>query len=360
MAKDRDPARNRLARLLRFARGRRRAVVVAQSAPDPDGMASAAALKHILQEKAGVEGIVATSGEIGRAENRAILQFLGETFEDVDDVDLDAFDLVAMVDTQPGFRNNAWPDDRPVHIVLDHHPRAAGNPIPPFADIRPDYGATASLLTEYLRAARIEPSAQLATALLYGIKTDTQDLSRGAQPADTDAFLYLYARANARLLGMIERRPLPREHFAALSRALQACRLYDTVAITNLGTVPSPDAVGEHADAFLRVEGVRWALCYGICDDAICLSLRTVLRQGKAGAVMAALLANLGDGGGHDMFAGGQVPLAGRSADDVDALTRQLELRLLRLVDVSARTPEPLVPGHTPEPPSPPDKENDG
>lgn len=323
--------------------------MVAQSVPDPDGMASATALKHLLAEKAGVEGVIATSGKVGRAENRATLQLLGETFEDIDNLDLDSFDLVAMVDTQPGFRNNAWPPERPVDVCLDHHPRCAGEPSAPFSDIRPEYGATSTILTEYLRAARIEPAAPLATALLYGIKTDTQDLSRGAMPADTDAFLYLYPRANPRLLGQIERRPLPRSHFATLARALQACHLYDTVAVCDLGRVESSDAVGEHADFFLRIEGVRWSLCYGICDDRLCLSLRTVLRQGQAGTVMAAMVEDMGSGGGHEMFAGGSVPLAGRDPDDVDDLTRQLELRLLRLVDVSARTPEPLVPGPRPE-----------
>jgi len=359
MVKRADLARDRLARLLRLARTRHRAVIAAQDRPDPDGMASAAALKRLLKEKARLEVVIAASGELGRAENRATLQFLGETLEDIDSLDLEAFDLRALVDTQPGFGNNSWPREVPVHLIFDHHPRGPGVETGMVADIRPTYGACATILTEYLQAANLEPDPQLATVLLYGIKTDTQDLGRGASAADTKAFLYLYARANHRLLAKIERERLPRAHFAVLVRALLACRIYDTVAICSLGPVPSPDILGEMADFFLRIEGIRWSLCHGVFDGRLYLSARTVLRQGNAGQVMAALVEGLGTGGGHDMLAGGQVPLPEDGQEALDGLTREVELRFLRLLEVPTRTAEPLVPDIQPprgqqEGPAPP------
>ena len=308
MAKRRDPARDRVARLLRLARGRRRAVIAVQDHPDPDGIASAAALKRLLQEKTGAEVVLAAAGQIGRAENRAALQFLGETLDDIATLDLPAFDLRAIVDAQPGFGNNSWPD------------------------------------------------AQLATALLYGIKTDTQDLSRGAAPADTEAFLYLYPRANHRLLAKIERERLPRAYFATLARALSDCRIYDNVAICSLGPVEAPDILGELADFFLRIEGIRWVLCHGRVADKLHLSVRTILRQGKAGGLAARLLDEIGSGGGHDMLAGGHAALPtdldgdGR-ADPVEATVREIELRFLRQTGVSTRTPEFLVPRAPAHPP---------
>jgi nanoRNase/pAp phosphatase (c-di-AMP/oligoRNAs hydrolase) len=344
MAKRTDPARDRLARLLRFARTRRRALIAAQDRPDPDGMACAAALKRLLTDKLRLPVVIAASGEVGRAENRAILQFLGEPLEDLDSLDLDSFDLRALVDTQPGFGNNSWPPDQPVHLVIDHHPRGRRFPTGTLADIRPDYGAASTILTEYLRAADIDPDPQLATVLLYGIKTDTQDLSRAAAAADTEAFLYLYPRANQRLLAKIERERLPRDYFALLARALLRCRLYDNVAICPVGTVASPDLLSEMADFFLRIEGIRWSLCHGAFDGQLHLSLRTILRQGNAGQVMAAALEDIGDGGGHDMMAGGQVPLTDDTPEAIDALARDVELRFLRQLEVPTRTPEPLVP----------------
>jgi nanoRNase/pAp phosphatase (c-di-AMP/oligoRNAs hydrolase) len=307
-------------------------------------MASAAALKHLLQQATGIEAVIAASGDLGRAENRAALQFLGETLEDIEALDLASFDLHALVDTQPGFGNNSWPPDVPVDIIIDHHPRGPGIGPRHFADIRPHYGATSTILTEYLRAARIQPDTPLATALFYGIRTDTQDLGRCASPADTEAFLYLYPIANHRLLAKIEREPLPRAYFATLTRALLACRLCDTVAILALGEVGQPDILAEMADFFLRIEGIRWTLCHGAVDRKLHLSLRTVLHQANAGQLMVSLLAGLGTGGGHEMMAGGQVPLATDDPEALAALIRDIERRFLKLLGVSARAQERLVP----------------
>jgi nanoRNase/pAp phosphatase (c-di-AMP/oligoRNAs hydrolase) len=344
MTSEKDPSRERLARLLAFLREHRRAVIAAQNRPDPDGMASAAALKRILREKAGLEVVIAASGKSGRAENLATLQFLGETLEDLECLDLAAFDLRALVDTQPGFANNSWPAQIPLHLVIDHHPRTPGIAQDSFADIRTDYGATSTILTEYLRAAHIEPDPQLATALLYGIKTDTLDLSRGASPADIAAFLYLYPLANQRLLGKIERERLPRGYFVTLARALHDCRIYNKVALCAVGPVASPDALAELADFFLRIEGVHWVLCHGLCEGQLHLSVRTTLRQGNAGSLVAAMLEGIGHGGGHDMLAGGQATLADLDPKAIDALGHELELRFLRLLEVPTRTPEHLVP----------------
>ena len=96
------------------------------------------------------------------------------------------------------------------------------------------------------------------------------------------------------------------------------------------------------ADLFLRIEGIRWVLCYGLYDARFHLSARTVLRQGGAGEVMSKLLDGIGEGGGHEMMAGGQAPLPPDGG--LDARGRDIELRFLRLLDVQSRTPEPLVP----------------
>jgi len=339
-----DAARDRLARLLRLARQKSRALVATQDHPDPDGIASAAALKRILEEKAHLPTTLASGVLSTRAENRATVQFLGEQPADLRTLDLDEFDLRALVDTQPGFNNHSLPPGTAVHLVIDHHPRGEGISPGTVADIRPDYGATATIMTEYLRAARITPDPQLATVLLYGIKSDTQDLSRGASRADTRAFLYLYPLANQRALAMIERERLPRAYFSVLARALRDCRLYDSAAICWLGPVDSPDTLAELADFFLRIEGVWWVLCHGVCQGRIHLSVRTVLRKGAAGKLVATLLEGIGEGGGHDMLAAGQAPLP----DDDDpraanALAREIELRFLRLLEVPTRRPKPLL-----------------
>ena len=93
-----------------------------------------------------------------------------------------------------------------------------------FADLRTAYGATSTIFTEYLRAAGMEPSQRLATALLYGIKTDTLFLERGTKLADLSAFNFLYPLANKAMITRIERPALPREDLEAMGRAFSHCK----------------------------------------------------------------------------------------------------------------------------------------
>ncbi|MBW3670363.1 MAG: hypothetical protein KY432_01685 [Acidobacteria bacterium] len=44
--------------------------------PDPDSIASAAAMAHLLREKRGTDATLAYSGIVGRAENRAMVEQL--------------------------------------------------------------------------------------------------------------------------------------------------------------------------------------------------------------------------------------------------------------------------------------------
>src|SRR2546430_12600598 len=116
------------------------------------------------------------------------------------------YDRVAMVDAQPAVFEEP-PGE--IDLVIDHHPTEA--PVRArLRDVRPSYGATSTILTEYLRAVDVKVSPRLATALLYGIKADTLALERGATRADMDAFAFLHGLANHGALRRIERPELPR------------------------------------------------------------------------------------------------------------------------------------------------------
>ena len=53
----------------------------------------------------------------------------------------------------------------------------------PFTDIRSGYGATSTILTEYLEACEADVSQRLATALLYGIKPVMPKMRTATAPA---------------------------------------------------------------------------------------------------------------------------------------------------------------------------------
>ena len=150
----------------------------------------------------------------------------------VSQVVFDEHDLLALVDTQPPVGNHSLPARYPVDVVIDHHPLRDESLGAPFADVGGDYGATSTMLVEYLRAAPLEPSIEVATALFYGIKADTRDLGRQTTPADVDAYLWLFPRMDKHLLGRIEHPDLPAEYFRLYHLAIERAKVYGPTVVT--------------------------------------------------------------------------------------------------------------------------------
>jgi nanoRNase/pAp phosphatase (c-di-AMP/oligoRNAs hydrolase) len=299
----------RLARLVAVLEGARTVLIVMQNNPDPDAIAAAAGLRQIANGLTGAACSLAHGGTIGRAENEALVRYLGINTRPLTTLDLDRFDRIAMVDAQPGAGNVSLDAEVRLDVVIDHHPIRRETRKARFTDIRQRYGATSTILFEYLRASNIEVDAPLATALVYGIRSDTQDLGRESTRADIEAFLSLYPSANPRALGRIVAAPLPRAYFGRLRTVLDNATVYGSRIISCLEGLDTPDMIGESADLLLRVNGVTWTLCYGTIDGWLHLSLRTVDRERNAGAVARRLAGRRGFGGGHQTLAAAQIPL---------------------------------------------------
>ena len=335
--------KTRLAELRRLAKGRRRVLILLQDNPDPDAIASAAALKLLLKELAGCDTVIAHDGVVGRAENRSMLRYLGLNLRPAADIALDKFDLIAMVDTQPVFANNPVEDHSEVDIVIDHHERSGRMPGVRLCDIRPNYGATSSILGEYLREAGITPSIPVATALAYGIQSDTQDFGRETSEADIAVFTSLYPLANKRQLSKIENEQQPREYFTAVSRALRDARTHGNAALCWLGRMINPDMTGEIADLLLRLDEAEWVLCQGLYKGTLYLSFRTDIRNARADGVAKAVVAELGAAGGHEMIAGGQISVGRDSLRLADRLRKQVERNFLDHFRLDAKSRRRLV-----------------
>ena len=146
--------------------------ILLQPDPDPDGIASAYALRYLLGRKRTTAPLI-SFGEVQRPENQALCDAIGIEVRVITPDEINEFDAIVLIDVQP----NVFGDDPPERlkqpdVVIDHHPERAGYSAT-IKDIRVGYGATASIFTEYLRATNTEMNAKLATALLYGIKSDT-------------------------------------------------------------------------------------------------------------------------------------------------------------------------------------------
>jgi nanoRNase/pAp phosphatase (c-di-AMP/oligoRNAs hydrolase) len=192
-------------------------------------------------------------------------------------------------------------------------------------------------------AAGLTPTRSVANALLYGIKTDTNFLMRGAKEADFTAFNYLSPMTNPRVLGWIERPCLAPEYFEDYYRGLSRANLYRDVAVAYLGKIASEAIIPELADLLLRIKGVHWSLCMGQIKDLMIISLRSTSRTYRAGLVMRRLVAGSGSAGGHREMAGGQVPLNGMNRAEIRGLSQRLIDNFLGLISRQGVPPRPLV-----------------
>ena len=318
-----------LARLFEVLGDARTLLILPHNDPDPDSIASAVALRALAKAR-DVEGQIAYKGMIGRAENKALVRYLGRPLRRLKASDLTSSVPIALVDTQPGAGNNALPRDRTAAIVFDHHPSPRSAIPALFAELNPDVGATSTMLTQYLQAAGIEPEPPLATALFYGIKTDTMGLARGTTPADVAAYFYLQPRIDVEALAQIENAQVPPEYFQKMVTALQAARLYDDVLISYVGEMHRPDLAAEMADILLRLEGIQWVVCIGLYEKELILSVRTRHRAGGAGYLVQFVVTGQGTAGGHGTMAAGHVPLQGRDPETVALELRQRALAYLK------------------------------
>jgi nanoRNase/pAp phosphatase (c-di-AMP/oligoRNAs hydrolase) len=337
------PVRSKLDELLKLARGRQRVLVLTHDNPDPDSIASAVALAFLLEKRAGVEARVVYGGIIGRAENLALVKVLRLPISPVSQVVFDEHDLLALVDTQPPVGNHSVPAQYPVEVVLDHHPLRDESLGAPFADVGGEYGATSTMLVEYLRAAKLEPSFEVATALFYGIKTDSRDLGRQTTPADVEAYLWLFPRVDKHLLGRIEHPDLPAEYFRLYHSAIGRARMYgQTVVTVDLGEVYSPDMVAEVAERLSFLEGMKWSLAMGTFRRQLYVSLRVRDRRMNAGRLIRDICENRGgSAGGHGSMAGARLPLpVGRAGA---ALRRELTQDFLEAFGAKGERPRSLL-----------------
>ncbi len=326
MSIDLERSRERAEQLVEWVRGKGRILIVAHDNPDPDSLAAAFALRHLFLVKTGQEATIAFGGVIGRGENQLMVSELEIDAVAIDTLDLDKFEVVCLVDTQPGTGNNSWPAELPVHVVIDHHPTRSSCQGCRWVDVREDYGACATILFEYLLALDVYLSTKLATILFYAIKSETQDLGREWHQADREAYLHLVPLVNNRILFKITHPESPREYFGSYNRAIENARIFDNVLIFNLYEIDHPDIVAEMADFLLRVEGVETVLGMGHYEEKEILSLRTLRQPLAAGDTMQQVVGDLGTAGGHGMTAGGQIrPLQGGAA-----VQRGLEATLTR------------------------------
>lgn len=299
--------------------------------PDPDALASGKALATLLESAWNIPSQLKYCGLVMRAENKALLNLLTPEWQHADEIsDLDQYSAVALVDTQPRAGNNRLPQDITPQVVIDHHhPLREKLDEVPFQIVNPQIGSTATILTQYLQEAGVEISPDLATAMFYGIKTDTRGLSRGTSQADIEVYLQLLPIIDHKKLTQIEQAGLPQVYFCSISQGLQAAEVYDNSVVAYLGYMHRPDLPAELADILIRLDKARAILCLGLFEANLYLSIRTTTFSQDAGLLVQQVIIQPGKAGGHGTMAGGQLPLDGH---DENELVDQIIQRFLTVM----------------------------
>ena len=318
-------ASEKLRRLLGLFSREDRLVIVINA--DPDAMASAMALKRLLWRQVSAT-MIAHINEIRRPDNLAMIRLLGLGLVSIQEVNLSEFTRFAVVDSQPG-HHEAF-EGINFDVIIDHHPVTEAKA--PFVDIRPDYGATSTIMTEYVRAAKIQPSAKLATGLSYGIKTDTSNFERKAIMPDVNAFQFLFRYVNVPMARKIEQAEITLDSLKYYRKALEEMAVRKKRVHVHLGSVTNPDICVSLADFFMKIHDITWTVVSGIYQERLVIIVRNDGIRKDAGKVLGEVFGELGQAGGHKTMARAEIPVENLQGvidyQDAGTLTRWVIRRL--------------------------------
>ncbi len=327
-------------KLANAIRTSRKFLVLLHDNPDPDCIAAGLILAKIAQ-LLWVDVTVAYGGHLGRSENIKLVESMRSGISQIKKINFDDFDRIALVDSQPRTGNNSLPENRDADIVIDHHP-PTGKEATIVNDIREDMGCTTVMAYNYFRALNFDLDQNIATAIIYAIITETQDLGRETTTADLEAYLEIFPYADLPLLSKIRHPKRKHTYFKDLKNGLNNMYTEGNTVFSHIGEVTVTDIVPEVCDLILEMENIEWAMCTGHTNDRIAISVRTIHEEATLGVILKKIVGNKGKAGGHGMMAGGFISLTEFSDDLYDKIVNELSLAFLKETIVEKKRLESL------------------
>lgn len=273
--------------------------------PDPDAIASCLGL-HYLLEARGIKTAIVYDRNVEKANSLKMLELFNVPMKLASDVHtLGEEDWAVLVDAQKG---NANITDLATDEVaaIDHH-EDMGDKGYRFSDIRPNVGSCAAIIAEYFFENRINPPPRLATALLYGIFMDTDNLTRGARTLDIDMFYRLYSIADLTIINELRGNELAQEDLGLYADAFKTVEIYDDAGFLSLESL-NDSLLGAAGDIVVSVSGVNVVVAYSKRTSGVKLSVRSILPAIRANELVRSIVEGVGFGGGHFHMAGGFIP----------------------------------------------------
>lgn len=263
---------------------------------DPDAMASAMALKRIMSHRVH-DVVIAKINEVTRPDNLAMIRYTHIHMEDYSPDMLPRFQRLAMVDSQP--HHHPLFKDLHFSILIDHHPLPEVPAEAKYMEVRPEYGATSTMMTEYLYNLKIRPGKLLATALQFGIKTDTASFERHFYDVDLRAYQFLARYADHNLLSRIARSAFHQRWLDVLAKATTNMYSAKSGQYTFVGEVDNPDILVITADFLMQVYEIRWVAVAGVYQGQVVIVFRGDGIARDVGSFATQVFSDIGSAGGH-------------------------------------------------------------
>ena len=295
-------------------------LIVCHDNPDPDALASALAMKHLC-DSMGHSSTIIHGGMIEHQQNRAMVRLLNMDLRklildwEIEDL-LNQSDIVLCVDFSHPGANNILPESCVPHIVIDHHTseeRPAGDVIL----VRSEFAATSSLVASVLMNSGIEMNSNVATALAFGIRTDTLGFTRSFNAVDLRALSWLGAWIDWDLMRTFQSPPRSQEVLSIFREALSNATLENGLMLAPISNMVDRDALSQVADFLLPTEDVDIVVSYGVRMSKVILSARSSKDSLHIGKILSRNFAK-GSAGGHRSLAGGQIPFEELDCDNSD------------------------------------------
>lgn len=288
----------------------RNIVIQCHNNPDADALASGFALQMYFKKQGmNVPFVYGGKEAVSKANLVKMIQTLKIDVKHVTEIPKP--ELLITVDCQYGESNVARFDADKIAII-DHH-QVFGE-LPPFSDIRSNYGSCSTILYELLEeegldinndfAEETDKKTDLATALYYGLLTDTGGATEISHPADLD--LFECAEFDPDEIAAFRYSNYSKEELYIAADALKDAAYNEEYSCGIIASKPcDSNILGLVSDMFLEVDSIGACLVYCLLRDGVKFSVRSCVKEVKASELASFLADGLGGGGGHLIKAGG-------------------------------------------------------
>lgn len=298
--------------------------------PDPDAIASAYGLQYLLAER-GIRSTICYHGKIDRYSTEKLRELMEIELFNTDEMEtgITDEDEVILVDAQQGNSNIAKIPGR-IIACIDHHPGNAHRDYL-FADIRPENGACASMIGEYFVENQVPFNQRIATSLAFGIRIDTNGLTRGVSKLDFKIIYEIFDECDYATIHMLENSNLCFDDLIGYAEAISSIEVYDDVSFADSGR--DCPVIASISDFMLALKEVVFSVVYGRKENGINLSVRSEKPELHAGKIVGEALSGIGSGGGHAAMAGGFVPFTGSDQEEA-VLLDEIKERFMNVLGV--------------------------